>query len=68
MSKVLLKTTITYVVDTEKEAEVLVDEFKKGDTLVIDTNIKRKVKKDDEYFVVRVTTENCTEKDSRSTN
>ena len=65
MSKVLLRETKKFTVDTEKEVEILLEQFKNGDKLVVATDIKRKVKKDDEYFVVTVTVELCSEKDSR---
>lgn len=66
MSKVLLTTKTEYIVDTEKEAELLVEEYKNGKTLVIDTNIKRVIKKKDEYFKVKITTQNETETGARS--
>lgn len=65
MSKVLLRETKRFVVDTENEVEVLLEEFKNGKDLVVGTDIKRKIKKDDEYFVVTVIQEMCSEKDSR---
>lgn len=65
MSKVLLRKTKKFVVDTEKEVEVLLEEFKNGKNLVVATDIERKIKKDDEYFVVAITTEIISEKDSR---
>lgn len=65
MSKVLLRETKRFVVDTEKEVEVLLEEFKNGKNLVIATDIKRKIKKNDEYFVVAITVEMSTEKDAR---
>ena len=57
MSKVLLTTKNEYIVDTEKEAELLVEEYKNGKALVVDTNIKRVIKKKDEYFKVKIITQ-----------
>ena len=66
MSKVLLTTKNEYIEDTEKEAELLVEEYKNGKSLVVDTNIKRVIKKSDEYFKVKIITQNETEKGARS--
>ena len=66
MSKVLLTTKSEYIVDTEKEAELLVEEYKNGKALVVDTNIKRVIKKADEYFKVKIITQNDTEKGARA--
>ena len=66
MSKVLLTTKNEYIVDTEKEAELLVEEYKNGKALVVDTNIKRVIKKSDEYFKVKIITQNETEKGARA--
>ena len=66
MSKVLLTTKNEYIVDTEKEAELLAEEYKNGKALVVDTNIKRVIKKSDEYFKVKIITQNETEKGARA--
>lgn len=53
MSKYLLKTTEVFRVDSESEAELLIEETKADSSFELtDYSVKKKTTKDDEYFLV----------------
>lgn len=62
MSKFLLKEIKTFMVDTELEAQALVDGFRRKYD-VVNHSISRKEKKEDVWFIVKITTRVNDEKD-----
>lgn len=62
MTKYLLKNTLIFRTEQESSAIKLVDDYRnKYD--VTDSSIKRKIKKEEEYYIVKITIEENEEKD-----
>lgn len=62
MSKYLLNEVKKFLVDTELEAQTLVDNFRRNYD-VVNHSITRKEKKEDLYFIVKITVKVNDEKD-----
>lgn len=62
MTKYLLKNTLIFRAESEPTAIKLVDDYRRKYS-IIDSSIKRRIKKDEEYYIVKITIEENEEKD-----